>query len=71
MAVLCVFDLDHTLVRSSLDLKAVRTEVRALATGGGIVLPDAALRWTIAETIDHVAACEAALGADCWAWPQP
>jgi phosphoglycolate phosphatase len=67
MAVLCVFDLDHTLVRSSLDLKAVRTEVRALATGGGITLPDAALRWTIAETIRHVTACDAALGAGCWA----
>jgi phosphoglycolate phosphatase len=66
MAVLCVFDLDHTLVRSPLDLKAVRGEIRALATGRGIALPDAALRWTVAETITHVTARDAALEAACW-----
>lgn len=33
---LCVFDLDHTLVRSPLDLRAVRAEVAALAAEAGL-----------------------------------
>jgi phosphoglycolate phosphatase len=66
MAMLCVFDLDHTLVRSPLDLRAVRAEIRALATGYGIALPEASLRWTIAETIGHLAAHDAGLEAACW-----
>jgi phosphoglycolate phosphatase-like HAD superfamily hydrolase len=66
MTVLCVFDLDHTLVRSSLDLRAMRVEIRALATGHGIALPEASLRWTIAQTIAHVGAHDAALEVVCW-----
>ena len=64
---LCVFDLDHTLVRSPLDLRAVRAEIRALATGRGIALPETALRWTVAQTIDHLVAQDPALEAACWA----
>jgi phosphoglycolate phosphatase len=67
MALLCVFDLDHTLVRSPLDLKAVRTEIRALAAREGLSLPDAALPWTIAQTIAAIAIMAPALEAVCWA----
>jgi phosphoglycolate phosphatase-like HAD superfamily hydrolase len=67
MAVLCVFDLDHTLVRSPLDLKVVRVEIRGLAAREGVPLPEEALTWTIAQTITAIAAHDPALGAACWA----
>lgn len=67
MALLCVFDLDHTLVRSPLDLKAVRAEIRALAAREGLPLPEGSLPWTIAETIAAIAARAPALEAVCWA----
>ncbi len=63
---LCVFDLDHTLVRSSLDLRACRADIRALATRRGVRLPEAALGWTVSETIAAVAARVPALEAACW-----
>ncbi len=66
MAVLCVFDLDHTLVRSPLDLKAVRVEIRGLAAREGVPLPEGALTWTIAQTISAIGAHDPALGAACW-----
>src|SRR5581483_8354956 len=66
MRVLCVFDLDHTLVRSSLDLRACRADIRALATRRGVRLPEAALGWTVSETIAAVAARVPALEAACW-----
>jgi HAD superfamily hydrolase (TIGR01549 family) len=67
MALLCVFDLDHTLVRSPLDLKAVRVEIRALAAREGLPLPESALPWTIAQTIAAIASMAPALEAVCWA----
>jgi phosphoglycolate phosphatase len=39
MRPVCAFDLDHTLVRSSLDLGAMKAEVRALVATRGPALP--------------------------------
>jgi phosphoglycolate phosphatase len=63
----CAFDLDHTLVRSPLDLRAVRTEVRALAAARGVALPDGSAMWTIAQTIDTLTAVDPAIGRAAWA----
>lgn len=63
----CVFDLDHTLVRSPLDLRAVRAEVQALATARGLALPDVAATWTIAQTIDAIASFAPELARAAWA----
>ena len=64
---LCVFDLDHTLVRSTLDLRAARADVRALASARSLDLPAVSLRWTIAETIAGIARLAPELEATCWA----
>ena len=50
----CVFDLDHTLVSSPLDLRAVAREMEAFVRGQGIVLPARAHRWSGAELFDLV-----------------
>jgi phosphoglycolate phosphatase len=63
---LCVFDLDHTLVRSPLDLPAMRAELRDLAARCGCPLPDAALRWTVQQTITGIEALAPHMGATCW-----
>src|SRR2546426_12834205 len=67
MRPLCVFDLDHTLVRSPLDLVAVKAEIRALAVGRGLALPERSRTWTIGETIAGIAMRAAELEAACWA----
>jgi phosphoglycolate phosphatase len=67
MRLLCAFDLDHTLVRSTLDLAAMKAEIRALAPRRGIALPPVSLGWTIAQTIEAMAAAEPAVEAACWA----
>jgi phosphoglycolate phosphatase len=64
---LCVFDLDHTLVSSPLDLRAVRADVRALALTRGLTLPEASSRWTIAQTIAAMAGMAPELEAEAWA----
>jgi phosphoglycolate phosphatase len=63
---LVVFDLDHTLVRSPLDLAAMRAELRALAAAGGLPLAEAAPRWTVEQTIDAIARLAPDLRARCW-----
>ena len=50
----CVFDLDHTLVNSPLDLKAVGREMEAFVRGRGVGLPARELRWSGAEILAHV-----------------
>ena len=47
----CVFDLDHTLVDSPLDLKAVGREMEALIRARGVPLPTRELRWSGAELL--------------------
>jgi len=69
MRPLCVFDLDHTLVRSPLDLPALKVELRALLAEARVPLPPAADAWTIGDLIVRGAAGlaqDAALAARCW-----
>jgi HAD superfamily hydrolase (TIGR01549 family) len=49
-----VFDLDHTLVNSPLDLKAVGREMEAFVRERGLALPRRELRWSGAEIFSHV-----------------
>jgi phosphoglycolate phosphatase len=67
MRPVCAFDLDHTLVRSSLDLGAMKVEVRAFASAQGLDLPAASSTWTIGQTIVWVGARAPALEPACWA----
>lgn len=66
MSLLCVFDLDHTLVRSPLDLAAVRADLRTLAAGSGYPLPEAALSWTVEQTISGISGLAPGLRTACW-----
>ena len=50
-APVCVFDLDHTLVDSPLDLRAVGREMEALIRSRGVPLPTRELRWSGAELL--------------------
>jgi phosphoglycolate phosphatase len=63
---LCAFDLDHTLVRSPLDLARVKLEVRARVEAGGVPLPEASRTWTIGQLIRAAEAHHAPLAEDCW-----
>ena len=47
----CVFDLDHTLVNSPLDLHAVGREMEAFVRRRGIPLPERELRWSGPELL--------------------
>jgi HAD superfamily hydrolase (TIGR01549 family) len=47
----CVFDLDHTLVSSPLDLRAVAREMEVFIRGRGIPLPERELRWSAPELL--------------------
>lgn len=67
MRAVCAFDLDHTLVRSPLDLRAMRADIRAFAVTREVALPPAAVGWTVAETIAAVRERAPALEAACWA----
>jgi HAD superfamily hydrolase (TIGR01549 family) len=67
MRPLCAFDLDHTLVRSPLDLARVKGEVRALVETEGVPLPGGAPGWTIGQLIAAAEAHRAGLGRACWA----
>ena len=51
---MCVFDLDHTLVSSPLDLRAVAREMEAFLRGRGVALPPREPRWSGAEMFDFV-----------------
>ena len=50
----CVFDLDHTLVSSPLDLRAVGREMEALIRARGLSVPVRELRWSGAELLSLV-----------------
>jgi phosphoglycolate phosphatase len=64
---LCAFDLDHTLVRSPLDLGRLKGEIRALVEGEGLLLPEATRLWTIGQIIAAATAHRTTLGDACWA----
>ena len=63
---MCVFDLDHTLVRSPLDLRAMRADIRALAARRGLPLPEACPSWTVAQTIAAIGQAAPDLEPACW-----
>jgi phosphoglycolate phosphatase len=64
---LCVFDLDHTLVNSPLDLAAMALEMRALIERHCGPLPARPERYRVGELIRHCAASAPALSAPVWA----
>jgi phosphoglycolate phosphatase len=64
---LCAFDLDHTLVRSPLDLPRLKLEIRALAESEGVPLADSARVWTIGQIIEAATQHRQTLGDACWA----
>jgi phosphoglycolate phosphatase len=64
---LCAFDLDHTLVRSPLDLARLKVQVRALVEAEGVPLPETAPGWTIGQLIEAATAHRESLGGVCWA----
>jgi phosphoglycolate phosphatase len=64
---LCAFDLDHTLVRSPLDLARLKVEIRALVESDGLPLPETTRAWTIGQIIAAASAHRDALGEACWA----
>jgi phosphoglycolate phosphatase len=64
---LCAFDLDHTLVRSPLDLGAMKVDIRAFVVRQGFPLSETTRTWTIGQTITWLAAQAPELEAACWA----
>ena len=60
----CVFDLDHTLVNSPLDLRAVGREMEAFVRARGIPLAERALRWSAPELLAVVRR-----ETGTWKWP--
>jgi phosphoglycolate phosphatase len=65
----CVFDLDHTLVDSPLDLRAVAREMEAFVRARGIPLPVRELRWSGPELLAMVRRDAAHLVAEIIAIP--
>jgi phosphoglycolate phosphatase len=63
---LCVFDLDHTLVNSPLDLAAMALDIRVLLEGTCGPLPARADRYRVGELIDRCRAESADLEAAAW-----
>jgi phosphoglycolate phosphatase len=66
----CVFDLDHTLVNSPLDLKAVGREMEAFVRERGLPLPQRELRWSGTELFAFVRTHARHLEAEILAIPQ-
>jgi phosphoglycolate phosphatase len=66
----CIFDLDHTLVSSPLDLKAVGREMETFVRERGLTLPARDLRWSGAEIFGHVRTHAPHLEAEILAIPQ-
>jgi phosphoglycolate phosphatase len=50
----CVFDLDHTLVSSPLDLRAAAREMETFVRSRGVVLPPREHRWSAPELFDLI-----------------
>jgi phosphoglycolate phosphatase len=63
---LCVFDLDHTLVNSPLDLAAMALDMRALIERHCGPLPARAERYRVGELIRHCATSAPAMSAPVW-----
>jgi len=65
----CVFDLDHTLVSSPLDLVAVGREMEALIRARGVPLPAHPVRWSGPELLALIRREAPALEAEVLAIP--
>jgi phosphoglycolate phosphatase len=65
----CVFDLDHTLISSPLDLRAVGREMEAFVRSHGVPLPPREHRWSAPEVFDLVRRDAAHLTAEVIAIP--
>jgi phosphoglycolate phosphatase-like HAD superfamily hydrolase len=63
---LCVFDLDHTLIQTPLDLAAMALEMRAYIEGVDGPLPTRAERYRVGELLAHCQAQAPALEAAVW-----
>lgn len=63
---LCVFDLDHTLIRSPLDLVAMAADMRALLEQRHRPLPGREERYRVGELITHCQREVPALEPDLW-----
>jgi phosphoglycolate phosphatase len=63
---LCVFDLDHTLVNSPLDLAAMALDIRAMLEQACGPLPARADRYRVGELIDRCRAESADLETAAW-----
>lgn len=63
---LCVFDLDHTLVRSPLDLAAMALDMRTLLEARHCPLPPRAERYRVGELITHCRREAPALEETLW-----
>ena len=63
---LCVFDLDHTLVNSPLDLAAMALEIRGMLERASEPLPPRDDRYRVGELIDRCRAESAELEAAAW-----
>jgi phosphoglycolate phosphatase len=68
-AAVCVFDLDHTLVSSPLDLRSVGREMEALMRARGLAVPARELRWSAPELLALVRREAPALEAEVLAIP--
>lgn len=66
----CVFDLDHTLVSSPLDMVQVGREMEALIRGRGMAVPERELRWSGPELLGLVRREAAHLEAEVLAIPE-
>ena len=64
---LCVFDLDHTLVNSPLDLAAMALDIRAMLERSCGPLPARDDRYRVGELIDRCKGISADLEAEAWA----
>jgi hypothetical protein len=69
VAAVCVFDLDHTLVSSPLDLQLVAREMEGFARRSGFRLPERELPWYGAEILELVRANLPQLENDLMAIP--
>lgn len=63
---MCAFDLDHTLVSSSLDLAAMALDMRALIERVAGPLPERGERYRVGELIEHCRTSQPHLEADLW-----
>lgn len=62
----CAFDLDHTLVRSPLDLRAMALDMRALVEASCGPLPARAERYRVGELVAYCETHAPALTAPVW-----